>query len=187
MEVEFSKHAIQRYVERIDEKNGIDRDIYIAQNQERIKERLQKLFDSSEEIYFGKMREYGQARIFFNKNGWCLILDANKPKVITLYKCDLKLGEILNKQFWATALAQIEELKNKKNELIEKSNSIKNENLKEIESNNNAIKEYQNIINVLQDRNKMLENENNEYKSEQLITDRKIKETIEALVCERIF
>lgn len=185
--MEFTKHVLTRYVERIENKFGTENVTFVAQNEDRIKERLLKLYESAEEIYEGKLREHGAAKFFFNKNGWLVITDIQKQKLITVYKCDLKLGEELNKLFWNKAISKINTFKELK-EKEEFSNFEKTEQLNtEINSNKSKINEYKSIINQLENEIKILEEEKQVGQAKVASIDLDIKNTIEALVCKKVF
>ncbi len=86
MTINITKHAEQRYAERImqyDSKAKVEQ--YVAANHDVIRERLTKLLDSAEEIYTGSTRDKGESTVLI-KDRWVLIVNKKKNNLITLYK-----------------------------------------------------------------------------------------------------
>ena len=86
MTINITKHAEQRYAERImqyDSKDKVEQ--YVAANHDVIRERLTKLLDSAEEIYTGSTRDKGESTVLI-KDRWVLIVNKKKNSLITLYK-----------------------------------------------------------------------------------------------------
>lgn len=84
MSINITKHAEQRYAERImqyDSKAKVEQ--YVAANHDVIRERLTKLLDSAEEIYTGSTRDKGESTVLI-KDRWVLIVKKNN--LVTLFK-----------------------------------------------------------------------------------------------------
>ncbi len=110
-ELIITQHAKERYAERIMGKQEVrDINIYVLEEEEKIKSDISKMVEYGEEIYFGNLKEKNST--YFILNGtWVIILDKSKRKVITLYKIDLGLGEEFNKTFIKKSKEKIDEMK----------------------------------------------------------------------------
>ena len=97
--IEFTEHVLERYVERTMDKSGNEIKQFLAQNEEQVKQQILKLYQYSEPFWYGKNKEHNYTYFRINKNGWLIVVDRNKTKLITLYKIDLGLGEDFNKQY----------------------------------------------------------------------------------------
>ena len=97
--IEFTQHVLERYVERTMNKTGNEIKQFLVQNEEQVKEQILKLYQYSEPFWYGKNKDHNYTYFRINKNGWLIVVDRNKTKLITLYKIDLGLGEEFNKQY----------------------------------------------------------------------------------------
>lgn len=99
----ISKHAKERYVERIMSKsdnNEIQR--YIVENDEKIIDYINKLIHHGDLIYSGKQTQKdskGNVIDVYLKNCWCILVDNKASNVITVYKIDLGCGDEFNQQY----------------------------------------------------------------------------------------
>ena len=81
--MEFTEHILERYAERIQEKtkkNEIKQ--FVAQNRDRIKSNIQKLFDSADFLCQTKIKDHNVTNFYVNKNGWVLISDKDNKKLM---------------------------------------------------------------------------------------------------------
>lgn len=89
-----SKHAKERYAERIADKEKIvDRDKYIRDHDKDIVDRINKLIHYGNLIYEGFVESYGRQQVYL-KDLWVVIADPSKKNVVTLYKIDLGDDEV---------------------------------------------------------------------------------------------
>ena len=95
----ITSHALERYAERVSEKDKKEIPVFIAQNKDRIEEWIFKLYENSEYICSGKMKENNNAHYYINNDGWVIVVDNNKDKIITLYQIDLDVGSEFNKEY----------------------------------------------------------------------------------------
>lgn len=110
----ISSHAKQRYVERIMSKsdnNEIQR--YIAENEEKITEYINKLIQYGDLIYSGKTHKDSKGNVIdvFLKNCWCVLVDSKNQNVITVYKIDLGCGDEFNQQYIDKMMEKLNESK----------------------------------------------------------------------------
>lgn len=150
----FTNHILERYTERTMGKSGNELKQFLAQNSEQVKEKILKLYEYSELFWYGKIKDHDFTYFTVNRDGWIMVIDKNKTKLVTIYQVDLGLGVDFNKQYIAemkkyveSEMSLIEELKtNCDNEALtnnERINDLKEKNKmlqSEIEHNNNEIK-----------------------------------------------
>ena len=174
----ITKHAMTRYAERIAGRDElIDINIYIAQNEDKIIDDINKMCEHSELIYTGKVgnRDNNPVNVYLSGT-WIILTDLTESKVITLYKVELYVGEEFNKQFKKILEAKRAEIAEEKSAYLEI-----------IKSNEDLINEYRGTI-------KMLERNNTDYKDAIESMDARcskaelaVKRDIEALVMRREF
>ena len=143
--IEFTEHVLERYVERTMNKTGNEIKQFLAQNEEQVKQQILKLYQYSEPFWYGKNKEHNYTYFRINKNGWLIVIDRNKTKLITLYKIDLGLGENFNKQYISEMI-----------QFVEKAN-IEIENAKS--KYNDEVIENNNVIDELKQQNKLLQSQ----------------------------
>ena len=98
-----SKHAKERYTERIMEKSTSNEiNTFLVQNEDKIINDINKMIQYGELIYTGKQtqkdgRTYN-VEVFLN-GLWVVITDIKSKNVITLYKIDLGVDEEFNQEY----------------------------------------------------------------------------------------
>lgn len=185
--IEFTTHILERYVERTMGKSEIEARQFLAQNSEQVKEKILKLYEYSELLWYGKIKEHDFTYFTINRDGWVIVIDKNKIKLITIYQVDLGLGVDFNKQYISEIkkciekdMADIEDEKTNYEELI-KANNEAIENFKEknkilqseLEYNNNEIK--------------FLEQEKNLGLSKVTLKEKQLHKKIEKFIGAKIF
>lgn len=159
----ITQHAMTRYAERIAGRDElIDINIYVAQNEEKITEDINKMCEHSEFIYSGMVgnrrdRSNGAVNVYLSGT-WVILTDTSNTRVITLYKVEFNVGEDFNKQFIQRILEKLEEDKKVLNEQKEKIAAEKTAYENIIKDNEDMINEYRGTI-------KMLEKNNEDYRS----------------------
>ena len=135
----LTKHVKERFVERTmgyTDEQEIAR--YITLNEDILLERIMKLFDSSEKVYRGKIKDFETADTYINKQGWVFVIDYKKECIVTLYRIDLKVDdEELNRVFCEKMLAKINNMKQQSEEASAKAKEtmeINKEELSNIEA-----------------------------------------------------
>lgn len=186
-DIEFTQHVLERYVERTMNKTGNEVKQFLAQNEDKVKEQILKLYQYSEPFWYGKNKNHGYTYFRINKNGWLIVIDKNKTKLITLYKIDLGLGEDFNKQY----IAEMKKLVKMKNEDIE---NEKIELDKRIEENTKTIEELKSQNSLLQSQIKInnetieiLEKTKDNELDKISFKEEELKEKIEKFVGAKIF
>lgn len=186
--MEFTEHVLERYAERIQDKKGrTEIKSFVAQNQDRIKENIQKLFDSSTYLCGAKIKEHNFTHFYVNKDGWVIIVDKDKNKFITLYKVDLDLGSDFNKVYIEKMTENILE---KVANLEEQENIVqthKTDSAKEIEDNNSQIKTLKEQIKWLEEQNNLLSQQRTTEDSALAVQRRELYTQIEKFIGAKVF
>lgn len=167
--VEISKHAKERYAERIMNRSDLKEiTVYIQENEDKIHTDINKMLEYGTIVYTGLMKDTKKdAKQAYNKmsvimqGSWVLIVDINNNIVVTLYKIDLGADEEFNKLYAqkmidtiATLTKEYEEVKAKVdsqnthyNEIIQESKDTINELRGQIKKLEELIEGYESIIN----------------------------------------
>ena len=101
----FTNHILERFVERTMNKTGTEMKQYLAQNEDKVKEQILKLYEYSELFWYGKIKDHDFTYFTINRDGWVFVIGKDKVTLITVYKVDLGLSTEFNKQY-------IQEIKN---------------------------------------------------------------------------
>ncbi len=186
-DIEFTQHVLERYVERTMNKTGNEIKQFLAQNEEQVKQQILKLYQYSEPFWQGKNKDHNYTYFRINKNGWLIVIDKNKTKLITLYKIDLGLGEEFNKQY-------ISEMKKNVDILNEKIETAKTDYNDKVLSNNKVIEELKDQIKLLQaqikssnDTIELLEKEKDVELGNISLQEQMLKSKIEKFIGAKIF
>jgi hypothetical protein len=186
--LEITKHAEERYVERVmgyTDKAEIT--TYINQNRDMISERLNKMIEYGELIYTGKIKEGNVVNIFL-KDTWILIADRKIEKIITLYKVDIITGDDdFNKTFVDKMMAKIAVIKDKIDVYNNKHSSDIEQTKAQIEDNKAKIRQYEDLITKHRQLNNVLGDYLKVCDADLKAIDQEYKTAIEDLVSNRIF
>ena len=151
----ISKHAMQRYAERImGKEDDVDVNRFVYLNEEKIQTDINKLINYGELIYTGKQTQKdGKSNVIdvYLKDCWIVLVDNRTKNVITLYKIDLGLDDEFNRAYISKMLEKLntckEVLENKKQQVQEESNTYR-EMISDAEI---QIKEYKTMIKNLEE------------------------------------
>lgn len=188
--VTISKHAKQRYAERIMDKDElVEVNIFIARNEAKINNDILKMIEYGEIIYEGESLNLNNKRntLVCLSGTWVLILDAQSYNVITLYKIDLGLEEAFNKEYVSRMVEKINNEKKTLEEIDKQLNEEKSIYNKNIVENEIAIKEYTKIIESLKEQNDNYRSIINSLKTNHNIADKKVKDIVANLIGKRTF
>lgn len=187
----ISRHAKERYAERIlgkDTNNEIK--TFIAQNEDKIQEDIEKMIKYGELIYSGKQKRDGNRtsiiKVYLQQH-WIILIDTQNDTVITLYKIDLGCGEDFNDEYIKRMLDKLHE---RNNELENIKMTVLNDRLmyeQMINENTEQINEYKSYIKNLEELNsgyKLIIN-NNMVKSEQ--AGRDVADIVNELIGKKEF
>lgn len=185
---EITRHGEERYVQRMmgyTDKSEIG--VYIAQNQELIQERIDKLVEFGELIFSGKIKD-GNHLDFYVHDTWVVLLDKKKERVVTLYKVEIiKNDADFNQEFVKKMKIKIEDLSIVIKQAMEKNEIEKVEYREKIENNKRRIREYETLVSELKDTNNAYISLIETLDTEVHISYAEYKQSIEDLVADRIF
>ena len=152
-----SKHAKERYTERIMEKATANEiNTFLVQNEDKIIGDINKMIQYGELIYIGKQvqkdgRSYN-VEVFLN-GLWVVITDVKSKNVITLYKIDLGVDEEFNLEYVDRMMDKFNTAK-ENIEFVTIEVNKENDSYKTmIEQNTNMINEYKGYIKNLEELN----------------------------------
>ena len=197
--MEITAHAYERYAERIMKKEDKrDINVFIAQNEAKIKTDIEKMIQYGTLLYSGKtncgqkssspMARYEHSPVNVYQNDlWILLEDAINHKVITLYKIDLGLDEDFNKIFLDKMLERLQKAKEEKEE-VQNSVNIECVTYKQlIKENEDHINQYKGYIKNLEtlnaDYNKVVE----DLHVKNAVADQNIRDIISKLIGKKVF
>lgn len=161
----ITQHCAERYAERIMSRDTkADIAVYVAQNKEKIEENINKLYEYSELIYSGVLKDKNPVNVHLNGT-WVLLVNKDKAKAITMYKIDFGLGEEFNKTFieqmmnkingtrevYCDALKATEEKKNEYKDIIASLIDQANEYRRLAKSMDEQAKNYTEVVKHLDD------------------------------------
>lgn len=153
---DISKHAKERYGERImDKDHKADINRFIVENDEKIKNDINKMIDYGEMIFQGKQNRDGKINNIsvYVKDCWIVLCDTAKKLVITLYKVDLGLDDDFTKLYISKMIDKVNQYKeiytNVKSQCTTESKSYQDKILE----NNAMINEYRGYIKNLEELN----------------------------------
>lgn len=191
----ISKHAEERYAERIMEKdNKCDAAVFIAEHKDKIVNDINKMIEFGKKIYSGKSPQLSQKNnnkpymVDIYLNGyWVIIVGKDNGNVITLYNIDLQVDEELNQMFISKMMARIEAAENEYLFTLE-NNKKDIEKFHEIIDGNEAnINEYKRIIKSLEETNATYKELIIQLNSKIEIADQNLREEIYKLIGKKSF
>lgn len=166
--VEISKHAKERYAERIMGRSDLrEITVYIQENEEKIHTDINKMLEYGTIVYTGMMKDTKKdSKQAYNKmsviiqNSWVLIVDTNNNVVVTLYKINLGADEEFNITYakkmvgtiadltakYEAVKAEVENQNVHYNEIINDSKSEINELRAQIKKLESIVDSYEKII-----------------------------------------
>lgn len=156
IEFTISKHATERYAERIMGKdNNGDINRFIASNEEKIRTDINKMLHYGQLIYTGTQtqkdgKNNGLVNVYLS-GLWVILVNAKTNNVITLYKIDLGLDDDFNKAYVSK---MVEKLNAYKGVLEETQQFVQNESntyKRMITDAEYQIKEYKAMIKNLEE------------------------------------
>lgn len=154
-ELSITKHAKERYAERImDRDSKADVTVFIATNENKIKDDITKMVEFGEKIYSGSTVNHPKNVIDVYLTGtWVVLVDTSSNAVITLYEVDLGLGREFNLNYIKQVCERLVEAQRRQSEVANEVGKLKTD----IE---NQITENESLIADLKRRIRGLENEN---------------------------
>lgn len=189
--MQITKHAKERYAERIMEK-GDTRDInlFITQNEEKIKNDIEKMITYGKPIFSGRTTcgKPGDNPVNVYCNGlWVVLEDSKSHDIITLYKIELGVDEDFDMEFVNRMMAKLDKAKAEQLE-------IKKKIALECENYRSLIRDGENQINTYKGYIKNLEQMNAGYKAvidnmqvNNSLAEQKVKNIVARLIGKKEF
>ena len=183
----FTNHILERFVERTMNKTGTEMKQYLAQNEDKVKEQILKLYEYSELFWYGKIKDHVFTYFTINRDGWVFVIGKDKITLITVYKVDLGLSTEFNKQY-------IQEIKNYVEKEMTEIETFKNkcvaaalEAKEEIETIKDNIKTLKQEIALNEEKIKLIESDQ-QYKTDTInLKEKQLHQKIEKFIGAKIF
>lgn len=183
----FTNHILERFVERTMNKTGTEMKQYLAQNEDKVKEQILKLYEYSELFWYGKIKDHDFTYFTINRDGWVFVIGKDKITLITVYKVDLGLSTEFNKQY-------IQEIKNYVEKEMTEIETFKNkcvatalEAKEEIEAIKDNIKTLKQEIALNEEKIKLIESDQ-QYKTDTInLKEKQLHQKIEKFIGAKIF
>lgn len=199
MNYKITKHAQERYAERIMEKDSaLDINTFIVNHEDKIKTDIEKMIEFGEVLFEGKsLSEYNKKNTRFILCGtWIVIVDpvsygegkaAVDGTVITLYKRDLGLGEDFNKEYIQKLHAKYDEAKSRFDDVAFSIEQKREEYQNLIDTGNDEITEYRKQIKSIEEQNKAYQTLISEANNETSRAEKEVREILGSMVGRRTY
>lgn len=112
-----TKHALQRWSERILKIDSKELNLYINSNRETLIDNINETFSYSEFIYKGQLGKDNITRHYYIQNDIVFITNTENNAIITVYKVDLGFTDELNSQVRKGLIEEVRKLQLQKDEL----------------------------------------------------------------------
>lgn len=188
--IKISAHCKERYAQRLMDKDSkSDVAVFIAQNEQKIKEDIYKM------IQYGTLLFSGKPNYDFNKqpvdiflNGtWVVIVDIAKCNVVTLYSIDLGLGNDFNNQYIDKLMQKLNNVKEEYDVINtgiqaqrETYSSIINENIEQIN-------EFKQMIKNLEKQNQAYTDVIESLEADRIVAEKEIRDVIAIMIGKKVF
>ena len=150
----ISKHASERYAERIMGKENVDVNRFVALNEDKIKIDINKLISYGELIYTGKQSQKdGKGNVIdvYLKDCWVVLVDSRAKNVVTIYKIDLGLDDEFNKAYVSKMMEKLNANKDVLESVQQQVQQESNTYREMIGDAETQIKEYRGMIKNLEE------------------------------------
>ena len=188
--MEISKHAQERYAERImDKTDTLSVNTYISLHTEDISDAIHKMIEYGELIYSGiSISEYNKNVVdVYLRDTWIIIVDKARQKVITLYSIDLGVGKEFNEQYMGLLLGRLhkaqERFEAKKTEIDEQQAEYE----KIVADNKAVIEDYKKMIKSLEEQNEMFNSLITTLHTNRELAEKDVRDTVAILVGRKVF
>lgn len=191
MKYQISRHAMERYANRImDKDNKSDVNVFISNHAQKINEDITKMIEYGDLLYEGRSikKEWQNAIVqIIMRDNWIVILDKNKQNVVTLFSLDLGVGEEMNQLYRTKLLEKLQAAKDKFQEAC-KQIDIQEQTYKGlIQDNIDTITEYKRIVKSLEEQNQNYTGVIAELNTHRDLAEREVREIIGILTAKNIF
>ncbi|WP_097006717.1 hypothetical protein [Lacrimispora amygdalina] len=189
-ELKISQHAKERYAELImDKDNKIDVNVFITNNEGKIKSDISKMIEYGQLLFSGKpvdMYNRQAVEVYLNRT-WVVIIDRKKMNVITLYSIDLGLGSDFNQEYINKLLGKLNIAKEHFAE-IQKNIEEQSDTYKNLVTENEAIiGEYKKIIKSLEQQNEGYKEVINNLQVNMTIAEKAVRDIVAVMIGKKVF
>jgi len=188
--LKFSQHSKERYAARImDKTSASDIAVYVAQNEQKIKEDIFKMIEYGTLLYSGKsVSEFNKQPVDIFLNGtWIIIVDISKANVVTLYSIDLGLGHEFNQIYISKLLEKLEAAKQNYSSVYEIIQTDTETYSGIIKDNAALINEYKQMINNLEKQNQAYTDVIENLECNKIVAEKEIRNIIATMIGKKIF
>lgn len=189
MALTISKHAKERYAERImDRDNKTDVAVFIRDHDDKIQHDIEKMLEYGAFLYEGPSFKDPKKTVGVTLNGaWVIIWDTVEFIVITLYCVDLGVGDEINQAFIKNAVDQIQNAKAQYDETVKRTLDCISTYQALIEGNEAAIARYKKLIRDLESQNAGARQMISTITTDKQIADDNVREKVEILIGRQRF
>lgn len=189
MSIAISKHAQERYAERImDRDNKTDIALFIKNHEDKIRNDIEKMVQYGSTIYTGKSIKDSRRNVSVIINGmWVVILDTDSQTAVTLYRIDLGVGDEANKVFIDRALMQIDIARKEYEEAVERSIENLNTYQSIIDHNEENLSKYRRLIKEIEQQIAGCKEMIKSINTDATVADCNLREKVEILIGKQHF
>ena len=189
--MQITKHAKERYAERIMDKTDLrDMNLFITQNEDKIKTDIEKMIQYGTRLYTGKTScgKAGSNPVnVYQKDLWIVLEDSKTHDVITLYKIDLGLDDDFNRIFVTKMLDKLKQAYEEKEKIQDSINHDCEEYRQLIKDNESSINMYKGLIKELEALNTGYKTVIEDLQVKNAIADQNIREVVAKLIGKKDF
>lgn len=187
----ISRHAMERYAERLmDKDNKTDVSLFISNHIQKINDDIEKMIEYGEMLYEGRSlkKDWQNAVVqIYLRDNWIVIVDKNKQNVITIFSLDLGVGDEMNQQYISLLREKLSKAKAAYAEKCQEIDAQKDIFHKLIEENEDIIKEYRRIVNSLVEQNESYESLIKELETNKDLAELEVREIIGIFTGKNVF
>ena len=189
MSITISKHAKERYAERImDRDNKTDVAVFLRDHDDKIQNDIEKMLEYGTILYEGQSFKDPKKTVGVTLSGsWVLIWDTREFVVITLYCIDLGVGDEVNQAFIKNAVEQIQEAKTQYEDTVKRTLDCTSTYQSLIEGNEAAIARYKKLIRDLESQNAGARQMISAITTDKQMADDNVRDKVEILIGRQRF
>ena len=189
MEYNITKHAKERYAERImGRDNPTDIARFLNENDKKVTGDLQKMVKYGKKVYVGQNRkDPAKTDEVYLNDTWIVVADEASSTIITVFKIDLGVGEEFNKEYveklYLKLQSATEEYEQAKKN-IDESRSVYLDNIR---ANELSIKTYKDQIKNLEKQNDAYRDILQTLNGEASLAHDKVRDIISTVIGKKIW
>lgn len=189
--LKFSVHSMQRYAERImDKESKLEVNMFIQEHEEKIKTDITKMIQYGTLLYSGKPTSdiFDRRPVDIYQNGlWIIIVDRDRNNVVTLYSIDLGVGDEMNELYIGKLLEQLNTAKQNHEKIKADIDSEANMYKDIIAQNEAIIATYRKDIKELEKYNESLRDVIQGLQTKNTRAEREVRDIVAKMIGKKIF